>query len=530
MSTGGQGGRPPQEIELRLTAAPEVLDALEGDPLLESGATGPVKRKHQIGTYYDTADRRLQRRGVNFRVRRVSGAFVQTVKASSKAAPLSRAEWEADIRGPEPDLEAVAATGAAEATGVLLPGDLQPLFVTDVRRTVRTLAYDPGGKNGALIEVAVDRGRVHLPGAEGDGPSTPISEMELELRAGPAAALFDLALALNERHALRVGFAGKAARGYALLSGERPKPRKSDPLVMDRSWTVDECIGHVFRSCFVHWTANEKPAELGDDPEGVHQMRVALRRLRSALSLFAPALPAEQSDWLGREAKWLANSLGQARDWDVFLGEMLPGIHGGDFDGLLTPLEKAAEARRRAGYRRVRQAIGSPRCTRFLLELWRWIEDRAWRSPALAPALNQPIAELACAVLARQHARAVKRGKGFARLDLPDRHRVRIAIKKLRYSVEFFASLYGEAASKPYRKRLSRLQDALGALNDSAIVHGLMDEVLSGKAGGEEASELALAAGIANGWYTRGRLDNDAALVETWAAFTEAKPFWRNHR
>lgn len=525
MSTGRPAEKAPQEIELRLFAEPDVLDALDRDPVLQNGLTAAIKRKHQVGTYFDTSDRRLDRRGVNFRVRHVGGAYVQTVKANGAATPLSRSEWESTIEGPEPDLAALAATGATQATGVLLPGDLSALFVTDVNRTVRTIAYDAGGDNAALIEVSADRGRVHLPGEAADGRSTPISELELELQVGPVAALFDLALALSERHALRVGFAGKAARGYALLSGAGPEPVLAEKLALQPSWTVDIAMGKVFRACFDQWIANERPAEAGTDPEGVHQMRVALRRLRTALGLFKTALPEDQRTWLNQEAKWLAGCLGPARDWDVFLDQMLPAISGDGYAKALAPMAKAAKARRRAGYRKARQAIGSPRYTRFLLEFWRWLEGHAWRSPGLA-LQGRPVIGLADAIMARQHRHVLKRGKGFADLGLPERHEVRIAVKKLRYSVEFFASLYPPQDAKPYRKHLAKFQDALGAMNDAAVAETLLDDVLQAQPGGAPPAGLARAAGLVSGWYTRGRIDQDSALITKWESFRETAPFW----
>ncbi|MEO1250179.1 MAG: CYTH and CHAD domain-containing protein [Pseudomonadota bacterium] len=519
----------PQEVELRLLAEPAALDALDQDEALQAGTTGAVKHKHQVGTYFDTEDRRMRRRGVDFRVRRIGNSFVQTVKAKGgdQAGPLSRNEWETAITGPEPDLAALAGVGAAEVTGVLLPGDLHPLFVTDVRRTVRTVAYDAGGKNASLIEVAADRGAVRLAGGAEDETSTPISELELELKAGKPDALFDLALALNERHAVRVGFAGKADRGYALLSGKQAGPQTAAKVALQPDWTVDQSMGSVFRACFSHWIANEKPAELGSDPEGVHQLRVSLRRLRTALSLFSPALSELDRTWLGGEAKWLAGSLGPARDWDVFIGEMMPDIAEAGYEQELAPLLAAAEARQKDAYAQVREVIGSPRYTRLLLEFWRWLEGNGWRSTGLEMQ-RQPVVALADQVLAKQQKRVLKKGRGFAKLSLPDRHEVRIAVKKLRYSVEFFASLFPGEKSKRYRRRLSGLQDALGAMNDAAVADTLLDQVVGAMRPGKAAVPLARAAGLVSGWYTRGRIDEDAELVASWQAFRRAKPFWHD--
>jgi len=139
---------------------------------------------------------------------------------------------------------------------------------------------------------------------------------------------------------------------------------------------------------------------------------------------------------------------------------------------------------------------------------------------------RQSIVALADAVLAKQHRRVLKKGRGFAKLSLESRHEVRIAVKKLRYAVEFFASLYPGEQAKRYRKRLSSLQDALGAMNDSAVADTLLDQLVTANGNGTTALPLARAAGLVSGWYTRGRIDDDADLVSSWKSFRHAAPFW----
>ena len=220
----------------------------------------------------------------------------------------------------KPDLTVLSDKATCEHLDGIAAGDLVPVFETVVERTTRHLEHDtPDGVTA--IDVAIDRGEIRA----GDAV-LPIAEIELELKLGPAQALFDLALELVGQDAVRVETRSKAERGYALASDRTRCAVKAGRLEIDPKVTGDDALAGIIRHCIGHMIANEACVAAGIDPEGVHQMRVALRRLRSALVLFRPFVPAEQYDWLNAEVKWLADSLGEARDWDAYTAALLAPV------------------------------------------------------------------------------------------------------------------------------------------------------------------------------------------------------------
>ncbi len=512
------------EIELKLRGAPETLQKLWQSLPLQGGGRSAPKVKDLENVYYDTADLRLRRRGLAFRIRRDGDRFIQTVKTgdTAAAAVLSRGEWEGEVPSAEPRPELVDDPEIKAALGLILPGELRPLFTTRVRREVVEVNGNDALGRQKVIEAAFDRGEIEAAGAR-----EALSEIELELRLGAPRALYDLALSLQDIAPTQIETRSKSARGYALATGRKPGWQRADPLALTAEMRLDDALAQIFEACLKHWTANEEVALDGGEPEGVHQLRVGLRRFRSALSLFGDLIPAEQLAWLKGEAKWALGSLGPARDWDVFLADLLAPLEAsrpGDAD--LAALRRAAEARRAAAYAEVRRALRDPRYTRFLLRLGAWLEDRGWHGAGLTveqkTALEEPLIGRARSLLARRHRHVIKRGKGFDRLSIAKRHELRIAVKKLRYCKEFFMGLYPARRSRAYLAALRDLQESLGHLNDVAVAEALLGE-LTGR-GGDAA--LQRAAGRMGGWYDRALLDFEPDMQRTWKTFAASEPFW----
>src|SRR5690606_8151220 len=214
----------------------------------------------------------------------------------------------------------------------------------------------------------------------------------------------------------------------------------------------------------------------GSDPESVHQMRVGLRRLRSALDLFATAI--ECPTFLQEEWKWLAGELGGARDWEVLatstletLGSRMPA--NVDIESLKhAALDQAAANRSRAA-----QAVQSVRHTRLQLQFAEWMMSKAWRTLAPAgdaPDVNMSLKKFARQVLQHRQQRLNKRSRRLDQNDPETRHRFRIAAKKMRYAMEFFGALYPKSAVRKYLAPLSAMQDELGWLNDAAVAMDLL--------------------------------------------------------
>ncbi|MFM2045349.1 MAG: hypothetical protein RLY86_3925 [Pseudomonadota bacterium] len=515
-----------QEIELKLRVSKADLAKLRAAPVLAppSGeAEAKPVAKTLESTYFDTPDLRLHALGWSLRVRKIGRKLVQTLKAPGAATGgiVTRGEWESPVATLHPDLAALPDPVVLDALQPLDVAGLQPIFTTKIRRTTRLL--HPA--DGTAVEVAFDQGEVVTP----DGRTLPIHEVELELKSGDTAALYALARSLNTVAPLRVELLSKAERGYALALEERPRWMKAARVDLSPDQTVEQVLETIVRACLVHLVGNEAVALAGEEPEGVHQMRVALRRLRSALKTFQTLIPADQYTHLSGEVRWIATALGAARDWDVFRTELLAPVDAAfPGDPSLAALAAAASRCREIGYGEVRAAVLSPRYTTLLLDLAAWVDGRGWRNQPVSETsalLLQPITTLSGDLLTRRHKQARKRAKGFARLDSNHRHMVRISLKKLRYAAEFFRGLYDAREVKRYTDDLADLQEGLGHLQDVATVEKLMIHIQEAL-GPQAPKGWEAGAGMVRGWHARGLADLEPKLVRDWETFAMTRPFW----
>lgn len=294
-------------------------------------------------------------------------------------------------------------------------------------------------------------------------------------------------------------------------------------------YTGDNIIGVLLGACQHQLLANQAVVEGGRDPEGVHQMGVALRRLRTACALLRRELGSPTFRAINEDGKWLVRLLGAARDWDVFITETLSGPCQAlgsdvDFDGL----RLVAEPHRLAAYATLREALANQRYNRFQLSLRRWIESRGWRneldSLSLA-VLLEPAPAFAAQVLTRLHRKAPRRGAHFRHLPPEARHQVRIALKQLRYAMEFFQGLHGERdRAKNYIGCLATLQDALGHDNDATMTWPRLSTV----ARDANAPEVQRTIGAVMGWQARDCLETQGTLRKHWRRFKSMAPFWAN--
>ena len=256
-------------------------------------------------------------------------------------------------------------------------------------------------------------------------------------------------------------------------------------------------------------------------------MRVALRRLRSGLGLFEKALPNAGFEPFRSEAKRIAGALGPARDQDAFAALVAEGPlsifpRDDSFEALLS----ASAACRARAYVDACQLLSAPETSRFVLDLQAFVALRGWRNGLGTEDLSklgQPARPFAADALGRLDRRARKLGKELKDLTPEQRHRVRIALKNLRYGADFFASLFDDARCvKTFVKSLGKLQDALGAHNDEIVacktVVGLEQDA---------GLTVSRAAGIVLGWCGHGASASDGRLRDTWRAYRKARRFWR---
>jgi CHAD domain-containing protein len=338
-------------------------------------------------------------------------------------------------------------------------------------------------------------------------------------------AIYEIARRLAEHGPLRPSIHAKSARGFDLAADRAPAAEKPRKLSLDPAVSLDESFAVVLCGCFTHLLQAIPAAEDGRDVEGVHQLRVALRRLRAALQLMHTVGAWSRLESLRADARWLAQNLSAARDWDVFQTETLPVVAKACPSlGGFAALGEIAERHRTTAYRRIRAALSDRRATSFLLGLGEWVETRGWRSDVSPETLGQlarPAMDFAAAVLQARHAKVQKRGRHFKSLTSEQRHRLRLALKKLRYSVDFLLPLYGERKPvKKYARRLARLQQQLGCYNDMATTTRLLEGL------GTDSTDGAIAAAAITGWQAHAMNGVEAPLRKAWRGFVETTPPW----
>jgi triphosphatase len=426
----------------------------------------------------------------------------------------NRAEWEWPINQDAPDLGRVAATPVGAIAGDLVgAGRLQPIFTTDIRRSVHNLRID----GTTTAEAALDVGEIAA-GAE----TETVSELELELRAGTLAPVYRLALDLQATVPLTIAPESKAERGFRLLLQQAPAASKAPSLELDCDASALQAFRVIVATGLGHLLANQ-PAAVAGDPEGVHQMRVAIRRLRTALVLFEPHLEPYTATRFELELKRLGRGLGEARDWDVFCLETLPGaIDDAAGAGWERLLQNTAETEQGAAHRRVEQELAAPAFTSFVLGMAAWIEDGAIR-PALVgdKCMTQRVKKLAPGLLDRVAGKVAKRGERIGRRSDEELHALRKSLKKLRYSVDDLSGLYGRKAVKRYLRGCKELQQQLGKMNDAAVAGMLAERLSMGDRVG-----LIPAVGAFAKWSRRRRDKALHHLSGAWTSFEKVSPFW----
>ncbi|WP_119287959.1 CYTH and CHAD domain-containing protein [Azohydromonas sediminis] len=496
------------EVELKLQVPPAQRDAVR-----RAVATASARTTRLQARYFDTPDRRLAAAGIALRLRREDSHWVQTLKARGDGV-MARPEHNAVLprtRG-EPVLDVARHDGtpagdALRATGVDATA-LQPLFATDVRRTHRRVRH-----GGAVVELAYDDG-VLVAGERRE----PVAELELELVSGAPAALFALAARWIERHGLWLDVRTKAECGDLLARDERASPAvHATAPALRTGATPAEALRAMVRSCLDQILPNASVVAAGrHDAEHVHQLRVGLRRLRTALREFGDAAAEVDPAWEPALAAVFAR-LGAARDRDALAATLLPALAAAGAPVVaLAPVADAEDPG---------QALREPAWNLLLLALIGFAHgDEPAAAPGAEPSWALPPADDADALrrwmrqrLKRAHRRAVADAAAFATLPEDAQHRVRKRVKRLRYAVEFVAALYSAKAVARYLKRLRPAQEALGEYNDVLVAEAAFRELV--------ASDPR--AWFALGWLAARRAQCLAKCTRALQRLADAEPFWR---
>jgi triphosphatase len=510
------------EIELKLQVPPSARRAVDA-----AVGIGAPRRTHLLAIYFDTPDRRLAAAGMALRLRKEGRRWVQTLKAAGPDI-MHRLEHNVPLTGamqvpagtvPEADplrhagtqAGALLAAALAPREGDHMPPCLIALYSTDIWRRARTLRA-----TGCTVELAFDSGEI----VAGER-SWPVCELEIELVRGRPSAMLDVARRWVRKHGLWLDIRSKAERGDRLARNARMSPGvKAGTVQLEHAMSADAALHAVVAHCLRQILPNA--SEIADgcySDEHVHQLRVGLRRLRSALRFFAGWTPPVDPAWAGRLAA-LFRQLGVARDRDALAASLLPALRKAGAP--LFELPPAAPGPTPTEWLRM------PETTLLLLDLLAYqVSSPVAPVPLLLPAVaatndasqesTPPLATTVAARLQRWQRRAVRAAKHYAELNDMERHALRKRVKRLRYAAEFVASLYRGKAVARYLKILEPVQDCLGRYNDRCV--GL--ETYRKVVGDDPRAWFAI------GWLTARR---DVLLAESAAAlkeFAHCKPFWK---
>lgn len=509
------------EIELKLRIDPAAVERFRRDPAIHRAKRARARSIALRAVYFDTPGLDLRQMKSALRIRQEGIRRIQTLKmhATNPATGTvqggsglqRRLEFNAETDLMVPDLSLIQDQAVqAQVQAIIARDGLEEIFATDVRRTAWLLDLPDG-----VVELALDIGTINSAGTSVD-----ICEVELELKHGDAKTVLDFADILIERYGCTVAEETKASRGYALYQQLPSRPRRAIKPELNPKHDAWTSLTSIVEAGAAQLIGNDATVLAGVDIEGVHQARVAVRRLRAALSAFRSIIPDDLYARLNKSLRRHIRILGAARDLDVFLDETLgPLLAQKNAPKALRQFAKRCETARALSYKRVHKEMRSARYGRLQLELIRFSTHDV---PDIA--LGVGTETLAANLLDAQCA-AVVDAAGRSPGDLPeaDQHALRITIKNLRYTIDCFAKIYPKPKVKEWRSATKKLQQCLGGLNDAVVHNALLDRMdapdMPVKKSVRRAIQAANEKKVAHGL-------NDLAVC--WETFSALTPFWEN--
>lgn len=508
----------PKEIELKLSVPANCIQYLHHLPLLDALSISKPTKQRLHTSYYDTPDLALKHQHCALRLRRIGKNWVQTIKTEGRVASglHERDEWEIAVTTNQPDFTQLS---DPKLIKLLTHSNLKQIFITEFTRHTRILRMS----DGSQIEFCLDHGKISV-----DHAKESFAEIELELKSGKPVQLFQLALVLEQMlpFPIRLENISKAERGYILYTGQKNPPVKALPVVLKADMDLVTAFILIAQNCLDQLTRNEHGLLAGSDIEYLHQMRVALRRLRSAFDAFSTVIVNKVP--IVHELKWLTRQLNPARNWDVFVTEQISPIHHVfvKHAGIAT-LIKICETLRKKHNKAARNSIRSKRYTELILKLNLWLDEMleySTRSHSLKNTAKKiALSEFTRSLLTNHHQQILAVGKEIEKLDATSLHALRINIKKQRYAIEFFQTLYSPEKVKKYIHSLSELQDILGVINDSTNTQKLLEEIPTSRTKTLISRE---AIGIIVGWHRLHLEQKKAELKRTLLLFHDTSLFW----
>lgn len=506
------------ELELKLSLDEDARHRIAKLPVVRNFASGNAFRQRLRSTYFDTPDLSLSQKGTVLRVRQQGGQWIQTVKTTNEASGglHQRGEFESRIPDASPDYTRLVSEHDLKlfANPHLLQ-QMGPAFETDFWRTSWHL-HLPGG---SIVELCMDMGEVRK-----ESQTVSICELELELKHGISNVLYEVALEIARSVHVRIENTSKAQSGYSLLRPSGPKPVRRVPTDVGPDMTAEDAYVSILRNCLFQMQENETVILKTDDPGGVHQMRVGLRRLRTCVSLFQNFVPDLNRRILGDDVRVFSRDLGSTRDWDVFLEDHLrPALTSLGMPDDCQNLLAVMESRRAEHYNTLRDTLVSREYHLAMLRVSAWVACRDWRKaldPKRLAKFRKPLRGVASQILSTGHQKIQRRHAALNPGDVRARHRLRISVKQQRYAAEFFQGLYPPKSLRKYGNQLSELQDLLGKLNDASLANERLSNLRNPQVPDSIASYI-------NGWYARDAIYNQDQFPVAWEKFQRQKMFWK---
>lgn len=478
---------PAPTLTLEAAVPPALAPRLARHEALATLRSGRGRGGAEARVWLDTADGTLAGDGLALEERRGARRLLRSLP--DPARPWCPATPEEPDGAPAPPGDAVLPVAAFAGRRLALPlGPVQAVLLT-----------------GEIRCVASSRPAARL------------------LVSGPAPQAMAVMRRLAEALPLLPPIATLAEEGRALARGEAPRPRLRGAPDLSRADSVEDAlaraIGHLLEAALI-----QLPIALaGERPEGVHQLRVALRRLRSMLRVFRRAVDTDALRGFDAELRAILGALGPARDWDVWLGGIgaaldvaMPG------DRRIAQLLGAARHERERAYAMLRAVLDAPGFRTTIWDGIALVRQRRWRDGATVETLDAlagPLDRFAVPLLARRWKRLRRDAKGIERLDAEALHELRLDAKRLRYAAEMFAPLWPGKGTRRFLRRLSALQEVLGLANDAAVARALVAHLAARPA-------LRWAVGAAEGWAAArtGTIRQD--VIHAWRRLHAQSPFW----
>jgi len=504
------------ELALKLELTREELQRVRVHPALGSLGVGEPVRRTLRSIYFDTPDYRLRTLGVAFRLRSEGERWLQTIETdwSDTRAGSDGVAGDGSLERPEPNLDLIPSRRVRRRIAKAIARSvLEPIFETVVERTTRQLHAGEGD-----LELALEEGVVRAGSVESS-----LCQAELELKSGRPECLLHTAAQLFATAPVRLANGNPADRGYSLALGRKANgqaiPQRAELPHLEADHTCSHALGLLVQSAAAQIAANRTAVLETEDPDAAHQLRIGLRRLRSALLAFRPLSDTTVARELERHARALARSVGELRDADVLIEEIYAPVAGTlRHDPGLAELREALLAHRVRMRDRVRSELCGQQWSvlQLYLALWpRTIEG--------GDELSVPVAKFARLALKKRWRKVADSGERLDDLDVVERHAMRKALKTLRYTAEFFVGLYPAPATRRFIKEIRGLQEEFGYLNDVVAAERLTTIC---RERFPDNCEAQRAAGFVLGWHNAHAVHAWKDAHKGWRKLNALPRFW----